>query len=91
MVLVVDHTLVRVSRSQGGVLGLVDPATPDVDHRLTMEVDGHRRADIGPGIEVGGQRLAHPVESSLAGAFHFSHRLSPLDRQRERFGRDSAP
>ena len=56
-----------------GALGLVDVAAPDVDDRLTVQVDGDRGSDIGARIEAGREGLAHAVESCLTGTVHICH------------------
>ena len=68
MVLVVDQTLVMVSRSHGAVPGLVDVAAPDVDDRLAVEDDGDRRPDVGAGVEAGRQRRRPRLEARVPGA-----------------------
>ena len=73
MVLVVDQTLVRVSRSQGRVFVLVGPAAPDVDHGLAVQEDGDRGADVGSRVDLVGERGAHRFEARLAGSVHLCH------------------
>ena len=40
--------------------GLVDRAAPDVHHRLAVQEHGHRGADVGAGVEAGGEVVATP-------------------------------
>ena len=67
MVLVVDHTLVMVSRCHG-----VDPGSSSVPstvppHRSTtgsaVEHDRHRGSHVEPSVEVGGEGVAHRARS----------------------------
>ena len=73
MVLVVDQTLVMVSRSHGRVFSGVGPAAPDVDDRLPVEEDGDGRAEVRPRVELVGQRGADGFEARLVGSVHLCH------------------
>jgi hypothetical protein len=45
---------------------------PQVDDRLAIDGDGHRRADLGAPREVLGNRLPHALEAWIASAVHCS-------------------
>ena len=63
-------------------LGLVHVPAPDVDHRLAVEVDGHRGSHIGARIETGRERLSHTIETRLAGTVHICHATAPFGSRR---------
>ncbi len=73
MVLVVDQTLVIVSRFPGPRLLGVGPAAPDVDDGLAVQEDGDGRAEVVAGLELVGQRLAHLLETWFAGSVYLCH------------------
>ncbi len=54
-------------------MGLVDIAAPHVDHGLTLEEHGDRRAHVGSGFETRGQRGHHPLESLVPRPLDVSH------------------
>ena len=70
MVLVVDHTLVMVSRSQGFVFAGVGPAAPDVDHGLAAQEDRDGGTEVGAALDLAGERGADTFEAWLAGPVH---------------------
>ncbi len=51
----------------------VGPASPDVHHRLAVDIDGDRRADVGTRIELSREGLEHRLELRLAGSVHLCH------------------
>ena len=56
-------------------LGLfsVGPATPNVDHRSTVDGDRNRCANVGAGIDACAQQIAHCDESIVERAMNLSH------------------
>ena len=68
MVLVVDHTLVMVSRLPRSGAGLVDPAAPDVHHRLALDGDRHGSAQVAAPGQAGGQQVPNGREAVVAAA-----------------------
>ena len=74
MVLVVDHTLMIVSRSQGCVPAGVGDAAPEVDDELAVVDDGDRGPDVESLVEVGGERVPHAGEPLVTRPLHLDHR-----------------
>jgi hypothetical protein len=60
-----------------GAVFRVDPAAPEVDDRLALQVDGHGGADIVPCVDVGGEQFFHPAEAVVTGPMHLGHRELP--------------
>src|SRR6202012_96757 len=52
-------------------------AAPEVDHGLALERGAERRADIGAGVEVGGEGVADGGEAVLDGAVNVGHAYLP--------------
>ena len=72
IVLVVDQTLVMVSRSHGDRALRVGVPAPDVDDRLAVHVHRHRGAHV-PVVQQGGERTGHRGEQFVVRALYVSH------------------
>ena len=80
MVLVVDQTLVMVSRSQGRCPVGVDEATPDVDDRLAVDQHGDRGPDVAPAVDALEERLSDCLKPRITGAVDVSHGVRSFSR-----------
>ena len=60
MVLVVEHTLVIVSRPPRRGLGHIGPTAPNIDDGLALNGDRHRRTDVLAAIERLAQQVTEP-------------------------------
>ena len=79
MVLVVDHTLVMVSRSQGGC-GPRRPSRPRCPPPVAVEGDRHRSAQVGAPGQAGGQQIPNGREAVVAAAVDLGRRTDAVGR-----------
>ena len=73
MVLVVDQTLVMVSRSQGRVFSASAQPPQMSTTGSPCEEDGDGGTEVGARLELVGERRADRFEARLAGSVHLCH------------------
>ena len=74
-----EHELQRVFGVRGAGLAIRQPA-PEVDDLATAHVHGRRGADLAVLLEVGAERLGHPLEPGLDRAPDLRHAVPPRGR-----------